>query len=397
MKLPRFVTLVGTILLILFTMQIYFFQSFVRSLDAWNFGTARPWIVGGVLFLVCYLNLAILFRVFFRFFDHRNSKFVRYLVIVPGSTWMITAILLFVSALFKDLGLWFYQHLSGGGNTPETNLTVAQTAGGLSVALPLAVTGYGVFKTSRDYDVTRIDAVFSDLPPGLDGFTIAQVSDIHSGIYMSEKEMENIREIMDPLHPQIAALTGDFVDTRASEIVPVANVFSKIKTDYGVYACMGNHDLFDDYSKLSRTMKESGIVMLENSHLRLRVNGENLNILGIADAPVARSRSNFEQTLNGVDPDEFKILLAHRPGVFDRASTAGIDLQLSGHTHGGQIGVELGPLKLNPVYLFEKYPRGHYFSGKSQLYVNSGVGMVFAPIRISIRPEITLIRLKKAA
>src|SRR5262249_988361 len=145
------------------------------------------------------------------------------------------------------------------------------------------ITGYGALKTARDYRIEEVEIASDRLPEAFDGFTIAQISDIHSGIYMSEREMRKIRDLINSLHPQMAALTGDFVDELAKEVEPVARVFSQIKSDFGTFACMGNHDLFDNYSRLSAAMKESGIALLENENRVLQASGEHLTVLGVAD------------------------------------------------------------------------------------------------------------------
>src|SRR5262249_39667129 len=151
-------------------------------------------------------------------------------------------------------------------HTPEQDEALIKIAGSIATAGPLIVTGYGAWKTARDYRVAHIDVPIAGLPSNLSGFTIAHISDIHSGIYMHEQEMSNILEIINGLHPQMAALTGDFIDSSSSEIEPVARVFSQVRSDYGTFACMGNHDLFDNYSKVSAAMKNSGIMMLDNAN-----------------------------------------------------------------------------------------------------------------------------------
>jgi predicted MPP superfamily phosphohydrolase len=159
---------------------------------------------------------------------------------------------------------------------------------------------------------------------------------------------------------------------------------------------MGNHDVFDDYRIVSAAMKESGIQMLENSNHVLRISGDELNLLGINDAGNRNDLSDLKKSLQGIDPDGFKILLSHRPEFFKRSVKNGIDLQLSGHTHGGQIGLSAFGLNVFPTQLFQDYVKGLYQEEKSKLYVNPGVGMVFAPIRIGVRPEITIITLRSS-
>lgn len=351
---------------------------------------ARHLTEWSLLALLIFLNLAIPIRMFFRA-ELRKSPFLRRVVLFPGFTWLLTSLWMSMLLAVKDVFLWVLSVLPA--RSLAENPAILHTCNAAAIGTPLIMAGYGALKTARDYKIERINIEFENLPSGLKGFTVAQISDIHSGMYMSEREMNKILELVNALNPNLAVLTGDYVDTRAAEIGPVARVFSKIRSDYGVFACMGNHDLFDDYSKISAAMKESGITMLENSNRTLKVNGEDLNLLGVGDRDRHYDLVRLDRAIENLDPDGFKILLAHRPNMFSEASAAGIDLQLSGHTHGGQVGIKLGPIFLNPVSLVEKYTRGHYRSGKSHLYVNPGVGMVFAPVRISVQPEITLITL----
>jgi predicted MPP superfamily phosphohydrolase len=392
MRTIIFFTIFAVVVLLLALMQVYIYRNISEWLDTFAFSARNRVLLNRALIgLMIYLNLAIPVRVFIRAFTGRDFYILKYLFVFPGATWFIAMMMMFFLFLMKDMTVWM-MNLIQQDPVDLGRRAFLKTAGAVSVGAPLILTGYGALKTARDYTIERVTLDLPDLPSGLNGFTIAQVSDIHSGIYMTEQEMQKILEIVNSLHPQMAALTGDFVDSRAEEIAPVARVFSRIKTDYGVFGCMGNHDVFDNYAALSSAMKKSGILMLDNDNRVLRVNGEELNVLGVADSRFAR----LERAMQGIDPDAFKILLAHRPSFFPHAKQAGIDLQLSGHTHGGQIALDLAGIRVNLATLFHEYAQGLYGEGKSNLYVNSGVGMVFAPVRISVPPEITLITLQKA-
>lgn len=387
-----FFIIFSLIVVALLSMQVYIYRSVGEWLLTFSLSATQRVIVQRILMAVMvYLNLAIPVRIFIRTFTGRDFSILKYLFVFPGATWFIAMTMMFLLFVLKDAAMWV-MNLIQNQPVDQGRRAFLQTAGAISVGVPLALTGYGALKTARDYRIERVTIPFPGLPSGLDGFTIAQLSDIHAGIYMTEKEMQKILEMVNPLHPQMVALTGDFVDSRAEEIGPVAKVFSQLKTDYGTFGCMGNHDVFDNYSVLSKTMKESGITMLDNGNRILRVNGDELSVLGVADGRFAQ----LDPAMKGIDPDSFKILLAHRPSFFEHAKTAKINLQVSGHTHGGQIALNLFGIPLNPVHLFHKYAQGLYQEGKSNLYVNSGVGMVFAPVRLSVPPEITLITLKKA-
>jgi predicted MPP superfamily phosphohydrolase len=382
-----------SILTLLILMQIYV----ARGVHLWLLSLPisslkRIWIERALLVLLIYFNLSIPARFVIRKFIHHDLAWLKSWLIFPGTTWFITLLMMFSLFLMKDIAGWVLSFFKNEG-VDASRRAFLQTAGALSLGAPLILTGYGALKTARDYKVKRVEIPFKNLPHSFDGFTIAQISDIHSGTFMTEDEMIAIREIMDSQHPQIAVMTGDFVDTSAREIEPVARVFSKIKTDYGIFGCMGNHDLFDNYKVVSATMKDSGIAMLENGNKILRVNGDHLNLLGVNDSRLA----NLPKALNGLDPDGFKVLLAHRPEFFLESFQNGIDLQLSGHTHGGQLGINFFGIPFSPMQIFHKYINGLYKEAKSYLYVNPGVGVVFAPIRIGVHPEITLITLRASS
>lgn len=393
MRRSRFTLFFFSILGFLALVQIYVARSVHLWLLALNLQTPVRWLIETALLLILvYLDLSIPIRVVWIGKAKRQKKSLMRYLVVPGFTWLITSIVMAFSLGVKDLFL-----LIAGWITPATeSLSFVVAADTVALAAPLILTGYGALRTARDYDVKKVELKFPNLPSGFDGFTIAQVSDIHSGIHMDEKEMRSILEIVNAQHAQALALTGDYVDTRASEIGPVARVFSESRTDYGIFGCMGNHDLFDNYPAIAGALNNSGITMLDNAHRTIRVSGDEINILGLADSGRRYDLSNLDEARKGIDPDSFQVLLVHRPSYFPRATAAGIPLQLSGHTHGGQVGLKLGPISINPVHLFEKYAQGHYQDGTSNLYVNPGVGMVFAPIRLSVRPEITLITLRKS-
>jgi len=269
--------------------------------------------------------------------------------------------------------------------------------GGLSAASVIgAVPIIASARTARDYQINRLSLTYDNLPSGLDGFTIAQVSDIHSGIYMTEGDMREIFEIVNSLEANAITITGDFVDSSDSQIEPLFKAVQMLKAEYGIFGCLGNHDHFATARKVSSAVEQRGIIMLNNSNARLAVNGERISIVGIDDA--GRGQANFadwNKALDDVDPDSFKIALTHRPDEWDQTRLAGIDLTLAGHTHGGQVGFRLGPLNLNPVYLIHKYAMGLYSQDHAHLYVNVGVGMVGVPIRM-VKPEVTLLTLRSA-
>jgi|GEM_PF-1090078 len=268
-----------------------------------------------------------------------------------------------------------------------------RTAGTVAFGAPLLLTTGLSAATHRNYVISRQTLLYPNLPSGLEGLKIAHISDIHSGIYMNPSQIQEIFEIVNSLDPNLTVITGDMVDTHESEIPGIRDTVDMLKTDYGVFGCPGNHDHYASINGLMSALSDKPVTLLRNQTRNFVINGEPISLLGIDDAGEAgRNFDDLDLAIAGANPDAFKILLSHRPHKFDDAIKHDINLTLSGHTHGGQIGFDFGPFELYPIDLFQKYSRGHYQKGEHQLYVNVGVGLVGAPIRL-VRPEITEITL----
>lgn len=288
------------------------------------------------------------------------------------------------------------QHVPPAGVTDEGRRTFLKLGGITAASAVSALPVLAAFTTPRDYQLNKIDIVSPRLPAGLEGMTIAQVSDIHSGVFMTEGDMKDIFDLTNGLRAQMVVVTGDFVDSSDVQIEPLTNALRMLKADLGVFGCLGNHDHFATAARVSAAVEKTGIVMLNNSHIPMSIDGSTLSLIGIDDAGRGSAYfANVNKSLSGVDPESYKIMLTHRPDMWDECRDLGIDLTLAGHTHGGQVGFRLGPLNLNPVYLIHKYPMGHFIDGLHHLYVNVGVGMVGVPIRM-VRPEISLFTLKRS-
>lgn len=341
---------------------------------------------------------------------------LQYIIVYPAGIYFATVVFGFLIVLFKDcarvLAFWFKHaaHLARQlSRVDSTSVAVdppaeisdsrrrfLQLSGATVLGVTFSTPLVSSIASARDYRVTRIPIAFPNLPAGLDGLTIAQLSDVHSGIYMLPDHMKEIVELTNSLHANVVALTGDHVDSSDLQIPSMRDAMKMLKSDYGIYGCLGNHDHFATASRVSGALQDVGVEMLDNAHRELVINGETFSILGVDDAGFGSSNfARLDKAMDGVDPETFKILLSHRPEFFSHAKMAGIDLTLAGHTHGGQVGIEFWGINLNPAYLVTKYVRGLFKEEGKQLYVNVGVGMVGVPIRI-VRPEITLITLRKA-
>ncbi len=361
-------------------------------------------------------NVLLILQFLVRGDTQYERSFLQYVVIYPAGVFFAIVILGFLLTFFKDVVrlvvYWIrrirrlFTQLARSASTtinPPAEQAVSEqrrrflrlsgaSLVGVTVGTPLV----SAIASPRDYRISRIPLSFPNLPSGLHGLTIAQLSDIHSGIYMTEEHMMEIVELTNALHPQAIALTGDFVDNSDIQIPSVQAAMKELKADYGKFGCLGNHDHFATAEKVSDALKQVNVQMLDNAHRTITVNGERLSFIGVDDAGLGSGNfARLDDAVRGLDPETFRILLSHRPPFFAEAKRAGMDLTLAGHTHGGQVGIEFWGVNLNPAYLFTKYVRGLFEEEGKQMYVNVGVGMVAVPIRI-VRPEITLFTLKRA-
>lgn len=270
-------------------------------------------------------------------------------------------------------------------------------------ALPLAA--YSEFIEPHHLTVEKIDLRVPDLPEAFDGFRIAQLSDFHCGEYIGEKEVGEAVDLANSLTPDLVALTGDFISSpsqneAASVRDPVythvglcGRELARLHASHGVYACFGNHDAFTNEPYIGEVLTSFGIKVLRNANLPIEQEGKRLWLAGVDDA--VHGSPNLDKSVARIPRGEPKILLAHEPDLADKTSRYGFAVQLSGHSHGGQVRVPvLGSLYL-PT-LAQKYPYGYYRVNGMHLYTNRGIGMTVLPYRFNAPPELTLLTLRRA-
>ncbi len=239
-------------------------------------------------------------------------------------------------------------------------------------------------------------------PERLDGFTIALLSDFHYDPYFSVHPLHAAIPIVNGLRPDLIVLTGDFVsipvigdDAKAAFAAePCARLLRQMAAPHGLWAVLGNHDVDTDPEHVTRALRAENIQVLANQSQAIERNGARIWLAGVND--VLNGTADLPLTLRRVPAGEAVILLAHEPDFADEASRFSIDLQLSGHSHGGQIRVPLLP----PLYLpklAKKYVWGTYHVGRLTLYTTAGLGTVGVPMRLNCPPEITLLTLRRQA
>lgn len=266
-----------------------------------------------------------------------------------------------------------------------------------AASMPFAISAYGAIAARSRKVIERVTVPVAGLPPQLDGLTIVQMSDIHSGFFMKESQMREHVKIANGLNPDIVALTGDFVATRREQVEPFIKAISDLKANHGVYGCLGNHDMFtESVEELEIGFQEAGFELLRSRNKIIDIDGAKLNVIGVDYIGMNQNIGNLNDALKGIKLEGTTILLLHAPYHFPQAAKAGIHLTLSGHTHGGQIALNFGDMIITPARLSTIFLAGLFKIGDSHLYVNRGLGTTGPPIRIGAPPEITHITLKAA-
>jgi predicted MPP superfamily phosphohydrolase len=260
-------------------------------------------------------------------------------------------------------------------------------------------TGYGMLVEKEECDITEQEMRIPGLPPEWNGFTIGLVSDIHSSMYMRKKEMDEYVRRLNDLGTDLIAVGGDLVNSSVDEVYPFAEAFSKLHAPMGVFGILGNHDYYSgDPETVARVASEAGIHMLRDEGITLKRNGRELLLLGVDDTGTsADATQKIRQSMADLPKNTARVLLCHRPYYFKDAASLGIDVMLSGHTHGGQLVFgRIGNTAFTPAILASPYVSGHYREGAAQMYVSRGIGTVAVPVRINCPPELTRIILRPA-
>ncbi|SEP44152.1 metallophosphoesterase [Mucilaginibacter sp. OK283] len=281
----------------------------------------------------------------------------------------------------------------------------------LVAAIPFTSLFYAMLKGKYDYRLHKITLYFDDLPAAFDGFTITQLSDIHSGSFDDVAAMQKGIDLAIAQKSDLFVFTGDLVNNAASEIEPYLNRFGSIKAPYGQFSILGNHD-YGDYIEwkspeakaanletLKQHHKTLGYRLLLNENVTIEKGGQKISLIGVQNwGRGFIQMGDLNKALRDVPKDAFKVLLSHDPTHWEdhvRYNSANIHLTLSGHTHGAQFGVEIPGFKWSPVkYKYLDWAglaneKGRY------LYVNRGFGFLAFSGRLGIWPEVTVIELKK--
>jgi predicted MPP superfamily phosphohydrolase len=267
--------------------------------------------------------------------------------------------------------------------------------GGITIASLLMISGgLALVDESHDPVVERISIPIKGLHPALEGFTIVQLSDIHLLPYTQRSLVRKAVEMVNQLQADLVVMTGDFVYRVKRAAYELAPILAGLNARYGVYSVMGNHDYWLDYDAFMSAFKEYSLALLINQGVPITVGKGVLYLAGMDDA--WSGKPDLAKALEGTPAGAPVVLLQHEPDTADQTSLdPRVSLQLSGHTHGGQVLIPGKPPFFHP-YLGEKYWSGLYKVNDMWLYTNRGLGNTSVPLRINCPPEISLFSLVAA-
>jgi uncharacterized protein len=294
-----------------------------------------------------------------------------------------------------------------------------QTATALAGAAPFLGAVYGFAAERLNYQIHRTEIPVANLPPALDGLRIVQLSDIHLSGYMTREQVRRAVGMANELVPDLAVVTGDFITGASDPLADCIEELRGLRAPLGAWGCNGNHEIYagaEDSAQL--LFAQAGMKLLRQENARLTWRGARFNLIGV-DYQRERTPSGIRlPMLTDLAPlvrrDMPNILLSHNPNSFNRAAELGIELSLAGHTHGGQVQVEILDHRFSPARFFTPYIAGLYQlplgsapsvssptsslqpQASSLLYVNRGLGTVGPPLRLGVPPEITLLTLRRA-
>jgi predicted MPP superfamily phosphohydrolase len=257
----------------------------------------------------------------------------------------------------------------------------------------LVVCGYGVLVRRRWVRVVTRPVRVTGLPAEFDGLRIAQLSDLHLGTLTPRSWGMRWARAANAAAPDLTVVTGDLVTSGSAYTQDIADVLGELRAPRGVYSSMGNHDYFGDEEQLVAALRGRGVTVLRNEGVALEKDGATLWLAAIDDTWTRRD--DLTRALARRPHGAPTVLLAHDPNRFDQAADAGVELVLSGHTHGGQVAMPFFARALNLARMPYKYSLGVYERGISTLYVHPGLGTTGPPMRLGAAPEVTILVLRR--
>jgi predicted MPP superfamily phosphohydrolase len=313
--------------------------------------------------------------------------------------WLGSMFIIFAITLSIDLGrvvVWLVGKAIGGAPPdPARRLFLARLAGGAIAALGTAAIGSALRSARGRVRVKTLEVRLPRLPARFDGLKLVQIADVHVGPTIGRGFIDGIVETINRLEPDIVAITGDLVDGSVPELRDAVSPLGTLKARHGVYFVTGNHEYYSGAVGWCAHLEKLGIKVLRNQRVSIGDGGDSFDLAGIDDysseGMAPGHGPDLAQALSGRDPSRALVLLAHQPRAIHEAAEQGVGLQLSGHTHGGQIW----PWRYL-VYLQQPFVAGLGKLKDTLVYVSCGTGYWGPPMRLFAPPEITKIVLRSA-
>jgi len=307
-----------------------------------------------------------------------------------GTGLAITWAMLSVCWLAGCFALWIGSRIAPSHSPARRHFL--QTAYAAVFAAPPAALAYGVFIERHQLFLREQRIEIPNLAPDLDGLRLVQLTDIHLSPFLSRAELQRAVDMANETRAHIAVVTGDLITTFRDPLDDCLDILAQLRADAGVFGCMGNHEIYAiAETHVEREGARRGMRFLRLAAEPLRFGKAVLNLAGIDYQQ--RRRRYLVGAEKLIAPGALNVLLSHNPDVFPVAARQGYDLTISGHTHGGQIRVELLSEDLNPGRFYTPYVDGVYRRGPSSIFVSRGIGTIAIPARLGSPPEVSLVRL----
>jgi predicted MPP superfamily phosphohydrolase len=401
-------------------MNWYVFQGIKRLTTGWRARQLKKAVLWGYWLFVGLFIAGFAWSVYLRFSEDTATSLVQWFI-NAFLTLFVTQLVFMLVLLAEDIyrliraAVRFIRRTGSieehrGPLMPERRKFVSQLALVLA-GIPFASFVYGTTRGKYDYTLHRQVLYFDDLPDAFDGFTITQLSDVHSGSFDDPEAVERGIELAKAQNSDLFVFTGDLVNDEALEIVPYKQNFGQIKAPFGQYSILGNHDygMYHEWpseaaqeanlERLKQHHADMGYRLLLDEHVMIEKGGAKLALLGVENwGRGFIEKGDLDKALAGVDPNAFKILLSHDPSHWTEVvkdHPTHVHLTLSGHTHGMQFGVETPLVRWSPVQYRYKHWAGLAQEQSRFLYVNRGFGFIGFSGRVGIWPEVTVLELRK--
>lgn len=389
---------------ILITADFYFLSKFRKFI----FQRGYPPVITSAGKIISYIMILVLAGLLVsKMFLPDNVALQNYLF-MSVSIWYLpklpVSVFLLAADLIKSAGKIIAVKSEKHQETQNSNISldagrrkfVRNISWGLAT-VPFFAAGKGVALTAYDFEIREVFVPIKNLHESFRDIKLVQISDLHFGSFYSSGPLKKVSEAISKLDTDLLLVTGDFVNSSPLELKNGLDEIASTRTKHGIYACLGNHDHYmsaENHEVLVKEIKNSGIGLMINESKIFNFNGASFNLAAVDNVGHGQKFGDFEKAMKGTDSSVPTIMLCHDPSNWDKniRNKYKVDLTLAGHTHGGQIGFEKFGLNVSLVSMMYKQWAGLYTEGGCHLYVNRGIGMSGPPIRLGIKPEITLIR-----